>query len=84
MVEAVPSIILSTQDCVTCYLERTRRMPRALSSAFLEPTGSATGGAALDVPMLNVVHPRVDVDGEVEQIRDHQGRARLQDVEALP
>lgn len=25
--KAVPSIILSTQDCVTCYLERTRRMP---------------------------------------------------------
>ena len=37
----------------------------------------------LDVPLLDVLDPRVHVEREVEQVRDHEPRAGLQDVEAF-
>jgi len=48
--------------------------------------GERTGShrqKTFDVPLFNILDASVDVDREVEKIRDHQARAGLQDVETL-
>ncbi|SLH43744.1 Uncharacterised protein [Mycobacteroides abscessus subsp. abscessus] len=45
--------------------------------------GLAQREKALHIPLLDVFDTRVDIDGEVEQIRDHQPRTGLQHIESL-
>src|SRR5699024_12008114 len=50
---------------------------RILEGSVLQPQESG------DVPVLDVLDPCVDVDGEVEEVADHEGGASLQHVEPL-
>src|SRR6185312_16576826 len=45
--------------------------------------GGAHGQKPRDVPLLDVLDAGVDVNREVEQVRHHQRRSRLQHVESF-